>query len=112
MAKYVFFFSYSAEAWARMINSPGDRTAAVRQLVDAVGGKLESAYWMFGAHDGMVVADVPDSVRAAAVSIAVGSSGAFKQLETHELFTQEDLGQILSHAKQAAGTYQPPGRQE
>jgi uncharacterized protein with GYD domain len=94
-----------------MINNPGDRTAAVRQLTDSVGGSLESAYWMFGAHDGIVIVDVPDSVRAAAVSVAVGSTGSFKHLETHELLTQDQLGQVLSHARNAAQAYQAPGQQ-
>ena len=91
--------------------NPGDRTAAVRQLADSVGGSLESAYWMFGAHDGIVIVDIPDSVRAAALSVAVGSTGAFKHLETHELLTQDQLGQILSHAKDATQAYQVPGQQ-
>ena len=111
MAKYAIFFTYSNEAWARMINNPGDRTAAVRQLTDSVGGSLESAYWMFGTHDGIVIVDVPDSIRAAAVSVAVGSTGSFKHLETHELLTQDELGQVLSHARNAAQAYQPPGQQ-
>jgi uncharacterized protein with GYD domain len=111
MAKYAIFFTYSSEAWARMIKSPGDRSAAVRQLADAMGGTLESAYWMFGAHDGIVVVDVPDSVRAAALSVAVGSTGSFKHLETHELLTQEQLGQVLAHAQDATTAYQPPGQQ-
>jgi uncharacterized protein with GYD domain len=111
MAKYAVFFTYSSEAWTRMINNPGDRTAAVRQLADSVGGSLESAYWMFGAHDGIVIVDVPDSIRAAAVSVAVGSTGSFKHLETHELLTQDELGQVLSHARNAAQAYQPPGQQ-
>jgi uncharacterized protein with GYD domain len=110
MAKYAIFFTYSSEAWARMISNPGDRTAAVRQLTDSVGGTLESAYWMLGAHDGIVIADVPDSVRAAAVSVAVGSTGSFKHVETHELFTQEQLGQVLIHAKDATKAYHPPGQ--
>ena len=84
MARYAVFFTYTSDAWTRMIKSPGDRTAAVRQLADSVGGSLESAYWMFGAHDGFVVVDVPDPIRAAALSVAVGSTGAFKHLETHE----------------------------
>jgi uncharacterized protein with GYD domain len=111
MAKYAVFFTYSSDAWARMIKNPGDRTAAVRQLADSVGGSLESAYWMFGAHDGIVIVDVPDSVRAAAVSVAVGSTGSFKHLETHEVFTQDQLGQVLSHARNAAQAYQAPGQQ-
>jgi len=112
MARYAVFFTYSSETWARMINNPGDRTAAVRQLADSVGGSLELVYWMFGAHDGIAIVDVPDSVRAAAVSVAVGSTGSFKHLETHELLTQDELGQVLSHARNAAQAYQPPGLQE
>ena len=88
MAKYAFFFSYTSDAWARMINSPGDRTAAVRQLADSVGGSVESVYWMLGTHYGILIADVPDSVSAAALSIAVTSTGAFKNVQTHELLTQ------------------------
>ena len=112
MASYAVFFTYTSDVWTRMINNPGDRTAAVRQLADSVGGSLESAYWMFGAYDGIVVVDVPDSIRAAALSVAVGSTGAFKHLETHELFTQNHFGQVLSHARNAAQAYQAPGHQE
>src|SRR5262249_51494850 len=111
MAKYAIFFTYSSDTWARMIKSPGDRTAAVRQLAESVGGSIESIYWMFGAHDGIVIADAPDSVGAAALSVAVGSSGAFNQLETHELFNKDQLGQMLRRAKDAVRVYRPPGQQ-
>ena len=111
MAKYAFFFSYSSDAWARMMKSPSDRTAAVRQLADSLGGSLESMYWMFGPYDGIVIADVPDSVGAAALSVAVTSTGSFKQVETHELFTQEQLGQMLSRAAEGTQGYQAPGQQ-
>ena len=47
---------------------------------------------MFGSHDGLVITDAPDSIGAAALSVTVGSTGAFKNLETHELLTQEQLG--------------------
>jgi uncharacterized protein with GYD domain len=110
MAKYVIFFSYTSEAWARMIQNPGDRIAAVRQLTDSVGGSMECAYWMFGAKDGLVIFDVPDSVSAAALSVAVGSTGSFKSLETHELLSQEQLSQVLSRSKAAAQAYRPPGQ--
>jgi len=111
MPKYVSFFTYSSEAWGRMINAPGDRTAALRQVLDSVGGSLDAMYWMFGDYDGMVIFDVPDSAGAAAVSIAAGSSGAFKHLETHELFTREQLGETLARARTATQVYRPPGQQ-
>src|SRR5262245_36504653 len=91
----------------RMIQSPGDRTAAVLQLTESVRGSVECVYWMFGAQDGLAIFDVPDSVSAAAVSVAVGSTGSFKHLETHELLSQEQLSQVLSRSKTAAQAYQP-----
>jgi uncharacterized protein with GYD domain len=94
-----------------MINAPGDRTAALRQVLDSVGGSLESIHWMFGPHDGIAILDVPDSVTAAAVSIAVSSTGVFKHMETHELFTQEQLGETLGQAKNVSQAYQRPGQQ-
>lgn len=111
MSKYAFFFSYTSEAWARMISAPGDRTAVVRQVLGSVGGSLESIYWMFGSHDGIAIGEVPDSVSAAAVSIAVTSSGAFSHNETRELLSQEQLGQALEQAAATARAFQPPGRQ-
>lgn len=111
MPKYVSFFTYSSEAWGRMINAPGDRAAALRQVLDSVGGSLDTMYWMFGDYDGMVIFDVPDSASAAAVSIAAGSSGAFKHLETHELFNQDQLSETLARAKSATQAYRPPGQQ-
>ena len=53
MPKYVSFFTYTSESWARMINAPGDRTAALRQVLEPLGGSLETIYWMFGAYDGI-----------------------------------------------------------
>ncbi len=111
LARYAFFFSYTSDAWARMINSPGDRTAAVRQLADSAGGSAESVYWMPGSHDGILIADVPDSVSAAALSIAVTSTGAVKNMRAHELLSQEQLSQTLQLARDATQVYRPPGQQ-
>jgi uncharacterized protein with GYD domain len=94
-----------------MTQSPGDRTATIRQVADSLGGSVECVYWMFGTHDGMVITDFPDSISAAGMSVTAGSSGAFKTLETHELLTQEQLGQVLSRSKGATQAYQPPGQQ-
>ena len=40
MAKYVFFFSYTSEAWQRMIMTPGNRSAAIRHLIETLGGVM------------------------------------------------------------------------
>lgn len=111
MAKYAVFFTYSSNSWERLINNPGfDRAAAMRQLADAMGGTLESIYWMSGTYDGFNIIDVPDSVTAAALSVTMTSTGAFKHVETHELFDERQIGQALEKSKGSRDTYRPPGQ--
>jgi uncharacterized protein with GYD domain len=109
MAKFAVFFSYKPETWDQMLKKPGDRTAAVRDLASSVGGSLESLYFMFGDRDGFGVLDVPDADSAAAVSIAVSSSGAFSHMETRQLIAPEDLPSVLERAARAREAYRPPG---
>lgn len=111
MPKYAFFFSYTSESWARMISAPGDRTAAVRQVAESVGGSLDCIYWMSGSFDGIAIADLPDTVTAAAVSMAVAGSGAMSRNETHEVLSQEDLDRALERAGSVSRAFQLPGRE-
>jgi uncharacterized protein with GYD domain len=109
MAKFVVFFNYTSDTWEKMIKNPGDRLAAVRASAQSVGGEVESMYFMLGKQDGFLVMDAPDASAAAAVSIAVSSTGAVRDLETHELIAPADLPAVLEKAGTARGTYRPPG---
>ena len=42
MALYYFTADYSGEAFSGMVNSPQDREAAARKLIEAVGMKLHN----------------------------------------------------------------------
>ena len=107
MPKYAIFFNLKGETVKGMMGKPGDREKVVSELLDGVGGKLDSYYWMFGQYDGMVICDIPNSASAAAVSVAVGSTGAFSHLETHELIPASALKSVLKKAKGLS--YTPPG---
>ncbi len=109
MAKYVMFFSYTSETWAGLINHPEDRVTVARQVVESVGGTLESIYWMLGDRDGLAIVDAPDSVTAAAISLAVTGSGAFKHNETRALLSQDELTGALRRAQELATAFRPPG---
>lgn len=109
MATHAVFFKFTGDAVARVIEHPSDRVAAVSRALEQVGGTVDAYYWMFGAHDGFVVATTPDSLSAAAVSLAVGSTGAFSHLETHELLTTEQIDTVLAKAKSVREAYRPPG---
>lgn len=108
MPKYALFFTYTSESWDAMIETPRDREAQARAVVEAAHGTMESLYWMFGPHDGICIFDAPDPVHAGAVSVAVGSTGSFKELETRELFTQDQLNELVGAARECRQRYQPP----
>jgi uncharacterized protein with GYD domain len=108
MAKFALFFTFKGETIKALMDTPSDRAAVVSSLCEAAGGRMEAYYLMFGAWDGFVIADVADSKAAAAISLAVASTGAFAHLETHELLEAGDLGGVLSTA--AGLTYTAPGR--
>jgi len=44
---------------------------------------------VLGTHDGIGIAQLPDSAHAATLSAMITSTGAFKTAQTHELLTQE-----------------------
>jgi uncharacterized protein with GYD domain len=111
MPKYAAIFSYSTGSWARMIKTADDGVAAFRELLDSVSGSLESVYFMpLGIPAGIVIVDTPDSVTAAAVSVAITSTGAVQNLQTYELFTQEQFSEMLLLARDGTQIYRPPGQ--
>jgi uncharacterized protein with GYD domain len=110
MPKFALFFTIRPEALAGMMDHPSDRAAGLGKQMESFGGKLDAYYWMFGRHDGMVIADLPDSMTAAAAALAVSSTGAFGHVETHELIPADRINDVLDSAKKLlSGGYTPPG---
>lgn len=109
MPKYMTLFSLTSDSIARFLQNPEDRRDPVSQLAQAAGGSLEAYYWMFGAHDGFVIFQMPDSEAMAAAVLAITSSGALHHVETHELIEAQDLVKIAQRAQQARSSYRPPG---
>lgn len=112
MAKYAAIGGYTAEAWAKMIENPGDRQAAVQKAAAAVGAKLDSFYWTFGEDDYLAIFDAPDDATAGAFAVAVGSSGSLRNLRTIKLITPDEGKKLLEKAKVAKAAYAPPGARE
>lgn len=109
MAKYLAMFSYTADAWAKMIEQPSDRSGAVSALAGALGGSVHAFHWMFSTIDGFAIFEFPDSVSAAAVRVAGVSTGAFKHIETHELIDPAAANAVLEKARTARESYTRPG---
>jgi uncharacterized protein with GYD domain len=107
--KFVMKFTYSNASWARMLKVPEDRASAVAALMEHFSGSLEAIYWEVETASAFVVADLPDSVSAAAVIAATTKTGAFKNVSVHEVLTQDQLEDVVALAKSSDDVYCPPG---
>ena len=94
---------------ARMLNSADDRTAAVRRLLASLGGSLEQVYWMADMRGAFAIAELPDTTIGAATAAAMLKTGAFTNVEVHELLTEEQLTDVR-HLAAAAESYLSPAR--
>jgi uncharacterized protein with GYD domain len=90
MAQFLLQISYTTEAWAAMLKKPQNRDEAVRPAIEALGGKAEHFWMSFGDYDIMGVVNMPNSVSAAAFSMAIMAGGACKTVKTTPLLSIEE----------------------
>lgn len=106
MPKYLIQASYTADGVKGLLKDGGSkRRAAAEGAIKGLGGKLESFYFAFGETDVFAIADAPDNISAAAVSLAVSASGLV-HARTTALLTPEEMDQ----ATKKSVSYRPPGK--
>lgn len=106
MAKYLFEARYSIEGAKGVAREGGTgRRNAILHLAESLGGKLETFYFAFGDVDAYVIVDLPDSVSASAVALAVNQAGG-ASVKTVVLIPPEDIDK----AGKKAVDYRAPGR--
>ena len=106
MPKYLIEASYTVDGIKGVVAKGGSaRKTAVQAAAKSVGGKLETFYFAFGATDAIVIVDAPDNTAAAALALAVASSGAVSA-RTTVLITPDEM---YAAAKQSV-TYKAPGK--
>ncbi len=107
MPKYMLVARYTAEGAKGVLKEGGTkRRKAAKDAIKSLGGELESFYFAFGSDDAFVIFDAADSATCAAVSLAVGASGAV-QTRTVVLITPDEIDDAAKKSKSV--DYKPPG---
>jgi uncharacterized protein with GYD domain len=107
MSSYLMRFSYTPEAWARLLKKPEDRREVARAVVEKLGGKLLGFWYGFGEYDGFVLIEAPSNVSAAAFSVGISTGGSLRSAETTVLLTVEETIEMLKKAQDLP--YKSPG---
>ena len=103
--KYLVTGTYTSDGVKGLLSKGGtSREAAVRTMVEKLGGKLEAFYYALGDTDVIGIVEVPDVITGMALSMAVNASGAV-ELSTTALATPKEIDQ----ACQKSVDYIAPG---
>jgi uncharacterized protein with GYD domain len=105
MAKYLIKANHKTKGTKGLMKEGGSaRRTAVKQLIEGLGGKLESFYYAYGDTDLYVICDLPDAGAGIALSLAVNASGAVN-ISTTPLITPEEI----DAAARKVPAYRAPG---
>ncbi len=105
MPKYLLRVSYTAEGIEGVLKDGGSgRVEAAGKAAASLGGSFDAFYFTFGDDDAIVIADFPDDVSAAALSMTVGASHKVR-VSTTRLITPEEIDE----AAKLHPDYRPPG---
>jgi uncharacterized protein with GYD domain len=105
MPKYLVRASYTTEGAKGLVKDGASaRQAAAKKLIESAGGSIEAFYYVLGDMDVVIIADMPDSSTAAAVSLTVAAAGGVRLSTTPLLTTQE-----MDAACKKQVSYRAPG---
>ncbi|MGY8662255.1 GYD domain-containing protein [Bradyrhizobium sp. UFLA05-109] len=110
MPLFITYVSYSNAGVKGLVDKPSDRTEVVNTLVEKAGGKLLGAFMTTGAHDAVIVTDMPDGSDAIAVGMAAAASGAVAKIETVRAWKMGEFKSVAEKASRLAAAYKPPGK--
>lgn len=107
MAKYLAKVKYTAPGGIKGLLEGGGsaRVKAANDLMESLGGKVDSFYFAFGDVDAYVTVDLPDSASGAAASLTVGAGGG-ATVEIVPLLTAAELDE----ASKKSPVYRAPGQ--
>ena len=100
MALSMVQFAYKSETVGNLIKNPEDRSVAVKNLVEKLGGKLLAFYYTYGEYDGFLIVDMPDNVSTLATVMTAFSGGGTAKLKTTVIITVEEA---MAAMKKSAG---------
>jgi len=79
MPKYLVQASYTTEGIQGLVrDSASGRRADVQAAVKTLGGKVEAFYYAFGDDDVVLILDLPNNIKAAALGLTISGSGAVR----------------------------------
>ncbi len=103
---------YTPQAINSMLDDPTtNRVEAVKQLIEAAGGKLVSMYSTVADGPGvLVIFEVDDPEAAPAMAGVAVAGGGVQNLKFMRLMTPDEVTNVRQKGREIRGAYKPPGK--
>lgn len=109
MANFIVTGNYTTKAVQGMIASPSDRAAAVKPLIEAVGGKLLSYFATTGESDFLMICEAADGEDIIPALMVAGATGTVSNLKTVRAYSSADFLAAQKKAGGIAAKFKPAG---
>jgi uncharacterized protein with GYD domain len=96
MAKFISLVNWTDQG-IRDFKGSVDRTKAVGQIAEKLGGKLTDVFWTLGQYDVVAIAEFPDDETGEAFLLSIGAQGNVRTT-TLRAFDAEEMSRIISKA--------------
>ena len=107
MPYFLIETAYNASSAKALAANPQDRVEAVKKACESLGGRFVSLYFAFGEFDVITTVELPDNEAAAAMALAIGSTGALSKYRTTVLLSPEEA--VRAMKKVGSVSYAVPG---
>ncbi len=103
---------YTPQALNSMLDDPTtNRAEAVKQMIEAAGGKLVSIYSTASEGPGvLVIFDVDDPDAALAMAGVAVAGGGVQNLKFTRLMAPDEVSKVREKGREIRGAYKPPGK--
>jgi uncharacterized protein with GYD domain len=90
------------------VETPQDRPAELRKVVEAFGGRLHQFFFAFGEYDGVSIVEFPNNESCAACAVTLTGACANTALRTTALLTANEGQAAMLRASSVSSGYRSP----
>jgi uncharacterized protein with GYD domain len=108
MTRYLIEETGTPQGVSGLLQTPEDRTEAIRPIFEAVGGSLEQFYFSLAENTAFLIVDAPDQASLDAVMLAIFAGGALASYRVTPIISASEAVDLFKRAASVA--YRPPGR--
>ena len=85
MSHYCLQISFTTQAWKHLSHTPQDRFDVVHAPLKRLGGSIHATFFTTGRFDLLAIAEFPDHVTPAEISVAFAHGGVVASINTSPL---------------------------